>query len=241
MDKDTVYSSLGELLPEFRVFTYKSIPSTNAKAKWLQTGFPSGNLLVVAESQTEGRGRGEHTFFSPDGGIYMTIAANIPEYPRLLTVSAAVAVCLTLKKFGVDTRIKWVNDLFTDKGKVCGILCESGGYNRYICGIGINTANVQFPKDIENIAAAVELRDKRAEIVCEVARAFLDIITNWSEEKILSSYYENMLIVGKNIAYTVNGVRNTGTVLGINGDAHLLVRQQNGDISALSSGEIELI
>ena len=87
--------------------------------------------MVLASQQTAGRGRLGRRFESPAGkGVYLSLVLR-PSLPmteaQAVTVSAAVAVCRAVKKLcGLELGIKWVNDLYYNGKKVCGILTEAG-------------------------------------------------------------------------------------------------------------------
>lgn len=121
---------------------------------------------VMAKKQTEGRGQVGRIFYSPEGGLYMSILLR-PELRAekmcLITTAAAVAAAGAIEKvFGIETQVKWVNDLYYNGRKVCGILTEAvlreDGYADYvILGIGINVVwpDGGFPQKIEGVAGAL--------------------------------------------------------------------------------------
>ena len=108
----------------------EEVDSTNLEAKRRILAGSLEASLVVADRQSAGRGRMGRSFYSPRGsGVYCTLAleANMPmERAVSLTGAAAVAVMRAIRRLtGVQTSIKWVNDLYLDEKKVCGILAES--------------------------------------------------------------------------------------------------------------------
>ena len=145
------------------VYTYDSVGSTNDIAKDLgKSG--TKQALIIASEQTKGRGRRGRSFFSPNGsGIYMSILLR-PEHSSdiipLLTTASAVAVSKAIKSVtNINTSIKWINDLYINFKKVCGILCEASftsdnKLDFIIVGIGINInePNGGFPEELSNIA-----------------------------------------------------------------------------------------
>ena len=124
------------------------LPGTNAALRArAENGAPEG-LVLIAQAQSAGRGRGGHSFFSPQGGLYLSILLR-PEIGLRqavrLTAMAAVAACRAAEKVsGAELRIKWVNDLWRDGRKVCGILTEaaldmeSGMLDYAVLGLGFN-------------------------------------------------------------------------------------------------------
>ena len=118
------------LNPELRPLVEKTLDSTNAAVRRLaEQGAPEGTV-VLAGSQTQGRGRYGRTFYSPeDTGVYLSLLlrpAGDPQQTVLLTAAAAAAMCQAMEALGVENPgIKWVNDIFLSGRKVCGILCEA--------------------------------------------------------------------------------------------------------------------
>ena len=113
-----------------RIFRYDTVDSTNTEAKRLLNAGDRGNFLVVADEQTAGRGRQGKQFYSPRGtGIYMTMVVH---HGRRLqdavsvTTAAGVAVCRAIEELtDKHPQIKWVNDVYIDDKKICGILTEA--------------------------------------------------------------------------------------------------------------------
>ena len=137
---------------------HDSIDSTNNRAKELATqGCPAGTL-VVANQQTAGRGRQGRPFYSPSGsGVYFSLVLR-PGFALtdITAVTSYAAVCTAQsieEVFGTPVQIKWVNDLFAQGRKCCGILTEasilpeSGGIDYIVVGIGVNVSTPQggFP------------------------------------------------------------------------------------------------
>lgn len=240
------------------LYTYRSASSTNDLAKaGAEAGAEEGSVFI-ADSQTSGRGRTGKSFYSPDGtGIYMTIVLR----PKMaatealkITTCAAVAVAdaifeVTGKRLG----IKWVNDLFCDNKKVCGILTEAsfnmetGGLNYALLGIGID---VFAPKDgfgeLSDIAGALyPYSDNTAELRCRIAGAvcnkFFEYYNDMEAGELFEKYRSRLFILGKKITVIKGAEKHAATVLGLEKDYKLIVRYQNGEVESLSSGEISII
>ena len=168
--------------------------STNDEAYLLAENGAANGTTVTAREQTGGKGTNGRSFFSPGKtGIYMSVILRNVKQDRLLDVTpmAAVAVSRTLDKiFGVKTRIKWVNDVYLDGKKVCGILTKAQSKNGktdfIVVGIGINLFAPEggFPDDIKNTAGFVSrkydeaLRQKTIEeiavLLCDYAERLDD-------------------------------------------------------------------
>lgn len=101
------------------------------------------DTLFFTHEQSGGRGRGEKSFVSKKGGIYMTLvlAGGACESPAHLPLFAALAVTDALKDCGVKAGVKWPNDIILNGKKLCGILCKKTSANNAVIGIGINVYN----------------------------------------------------------------------------------------------------
>lgn len=190
-------------LPEredLKIAVYPTIDSTNNEAKRRLGAGDGGNLLIVADAQTAGRGRMGHTFYSPDGsGIYMTLSIDLanPLYqPERITLAAAVAVVRALHPYlNEELRLKWVNDIFYREKKVCGILSEgvtdleTGLIQHAIVGIGINVRPAEFPEELRDIAGTLGiLSPSRNEIVGRIVTELLDLYQDLSSDLYLQEY-----------------------------------------------------
>ncbi|MBO4422670.1 MAG: biotin--[acetyl-CoA-carboxylase] ligase, partial [Clostridia bacterium] len=125
----------------FRKEYHKTLISTNDTAKQYAREGREEGTVVIAGAQTGGRGRLGRSFFSPEGGVYMSLILRpaFDDY-TIITPAAAAAVCRALERLGFGCRIKWVNDIYLSDKKVCGILTEADVAAGWaVLGIGINT------------------------------------------------------------------------------------------------------
>ncbi len=233
------------------VRVFGTIDSTNNEAKrMLESGF-SCFALIAAETQTGGRGRLGRSFYSPEStGLYFTIIIP-PCFPAeeatLLTPAAAVATVRVLEKFsGENLKIKWVNDIYKEDKKICGILAEAvldisgGGFAGFAVGIGINLSTVDFPEDIADIAASLKTDADRNEIAAGIARELFAFAKNLSAREFLPEYREHSLVTGKKIHFIKDGEKTNATALGIDDDGGLTVKLENGEVTTLRGGEISV-
>lgn len=247
---------------------FASIDSTNAEAlrrlAAAQNVRELDKTIIAADGQTAGRGRLKRAFYSPaQKGIYFTAicapAAPIDD-PARLTACAAVAVCRSLKEFfNVEAKIKWVNDIYVNDKKVCGILAEGhlgpdGHVDAAAIGIGINIYPSDFPAEIASRAGSVldkdfsqgqEMDDVRLNLARDVCQKLFDILDDGARtQEAMQEYAGLSFIVGKEITVTpiIGDDRSAypATVLGIDKKARLLVRLDDGSERALSSGEISI-
>ncbi len=191
-----------------KVHVLDKIDSTNNYAKTLEcNGIPN---IVIAEEQTKGRGRLGRSFHSPASkGIYMTISFE-PTFgldkAMLITTLSAVAVCHAFEDtVGIGPKIKWVNDIYLQGKKACGILTEAesnfetGAISRINVGIGINCFEQNFPDEIKDKAAYIGNGAKdysRNDLIAAVVNNFFDLIENFNRQKLLRDYKSRSMILG---------------------------------------------
>ena len=222
------------------VIPLETTESTNDLAKKAALeGAPDGTTYI-AKVQTGGHGRGEHTFFCYDGGLYLSIVIRNASLPaELITSAAAAAVCRAVRAAAcAPVLIKWVNDLYLGDKKVCGILALRTG-DAYVVGIGINVKEVTFPDDLRQTAAAlcsdIDLNILAAEIIARLRRAVNEPVKSIIEYCSKYSY-----TLGKEVTYIKNGKSFIGTAEKLLPDGSLSVELNNGSTDILSSGEISV-
>ena len=233
------------------VCVFKSIDSTNTQAKRVFKKGENG-MLLCAEMQTAGRGRQGKSFYSPEKtGVYFSLVLN-REMPLNLaaraTTAAAVAVAKTVEEL-TDKRakIKWVNDVFVDGRKVCGILTEAIPSEKkdyadgIIVGIGINVSTVDFPDEIKDIAGSLESGniDKNL-LVAKIVNNIYDFPFDFENPKIIEEYKARSLVLGRQISFVKNGETCTATAVDIDKDCGLVIKLPDGETQTLTSGEISI-
>lgn len=244
-----------ELAVKKNVLVYDSLESTNDKAKeHARDGAPSGTI-VVARSQTAGRGRLGRSFFSPEGeGLYMT-ALYCPDVSAgelmTLTAFASVAVCDAIEVVaGARPRSKWPNDIVAGGKKLCGILTElsldpSGGVRSAVIGIGVNVGHSAFPPELEETASSLKLEYGFAPPLAGVCAAIAERLDEAVPACIgeargewLRKYKADCLTIGKRVALARGKTVRNGTAAGIDDNAALIVSFDDGTVEAVSSGEV---
>ncbi len=270
-----VRSSLpGTLAEQFCICAADEITSTNTVLKEyaaaaVTDGRPITPTVLLARKQTGGRGRLGRSFHSPDGtGLYMSIllVPTLPPTESLCLTTAAAAACAESADAirhtaGVPLKnkigIKWVNDLYLDEKKVCGILAEAAltptmdALSWAVIGIGINLLPPinGFPDDLSQVAGTLfpanspidtdaVLANLCADIVCRLM-TYLD-----SDKKsdILAVYRQRSILDGRAVlvrpAGSLGGDEIPATVCGIDDNFGLIVRYEDGLQAVLSSGEV---
>ena len=237
MAKDEILKKLTHSLP---LYVFDEIDSTNRFAKDLTDTL----ALVVAKSQSMGRGRLGRSFISPKGGIYMSLRANIPDlYDNVpfITTAASVAVCKAIRSlYNKDVSIKWINDIYLNKKKVAGILCESSDSSHAIIGIGINFAD--YPKELENVATSLfdkKTSHKPYELIALITDNLLDILKKLPDTSFMEYYKAHSFVLGKRVLCIEGNQSFEATAVDITHTGSLVVKTDNG-LKTLSTGEITL-
>ena len=259
--------SIAALLPDDRgssVHVFDSVDSTNNILKDLSSkGAPSGTV-VIADHQTGGKGRRGRSFTSPSGaGVYFSYLlrpkAGFDKISDLTSWTAVATADAIRNAYGLDSQIKWVNDLLMNRKKICGILTEvsvegeSGFIDTCIIGIGINVNECaeDFPSEISQIATSISLENGgkkffRSKLAAELIRSMDKLSSDWPDG---SSYYLkryrdlNITVGSKITAYSLmleNGDGRMGTALAINDDFSLKVEFADGSVADLRSGEVSV-
>lgn len=252
MDKKILEQYLNQKL---NITIFDELDSTNNYLKKIGSNGEKENGLVIALSQTGGRGRMGRSFYSPNGsGIYFSLLLHpkfSAEKSLFLTVMAAVSVAETVMKYNKnDVKIKWVNDIYIDGKKVCGILTE-GAINSnkmldyVVVGIGINLIAPEngFPDEIKDTATAVfpgKTQDNiKEKIVADVVNKFFDMY-NGIDTDFIKRYKEYSYLTGKDINIISGETVRPATVIDITDDCHLLVKNENDKIEEISSGDVSV-
>lgn len=226
-------------MSKINILAFDSVDSTSTYAKNNAATLPLPSL-IIANSQTAGRGRRGNSFYSPENtGLYMTVVFEAPVDCTLLTPKAAVAVCQALEEYGIYPQIKWVNDLFLNSKKVCGILSEcfiSEGRTLVAVGVGINLKTEYFPDELP-MAGSINLECNKSKLAEEIA---CRILSEFHSEAVISEYRKRLFVLGKEISFVRNGNTYTGCAVDINENCNLKVKLTDGSLETLSSGEISI-
>lgn len=213
----------------------------------------SGALTVVSDRQTGGRGRFTRSFYSPSStGIYMTYAfrSNLDE-KSLLSVTPVTAALLHQELSAYSDsplRIKWVNDLYNDSGKIAGILTEllDVDSSRWIViGAGINVLKpADLPSELRDVIGNLAKKASRDEIACRMHDAFARVFRPdaVSLPSMHEYYTRNCLSIGRHVTVrNTNGDSYEAQSIDIN-DSYALVVVPSGSDSAVTvfSGEVSV-
>jgi BirA family biotin operon repressor/biotin-[acetyl-CoA-carboxylase] ligase len=146
-----------------QIMCYSEVSSTNDLAASLAEHGVREGCVVIADTQTAGRGRHGRSWCSPAGaGLYVSVVMRpLPRAVPLITVAAGVAVAEGIRAAtGLAPALKWPNDVYVGSRKLAGILAEAGstssGVQHVVLGFGINLLPAAYPSDIAGRATSLE-------------------------------------------------------------------------------------
>lgn len=255
LSDEGIRKGLRDELKDIDIIVYDEIDSTNTEAKRrLYSSEVKDFTVIVSDMQKGGRGRTGKSFTSPKGsGVYFSIILHPKEsydfsYFDLTTVKAAVAVAEGIKEATAkQAEIKWVNDLFLNGKKICGILSEldadfeSRSVKSVIVGIGINVNEPRDDsfKDLKDIAGYIGTDVIRNEILSSILNAFYENNFVKSDKEIIDYYKKHSLVIGKELSFELNGKKYSAKGIDINDKGNLIVDTGKEKIT-LSSGEVSI-
>ncbi|MCM8796482.1 MAG: biotin--[acetyl-CoA-carboxylase] ligase [Candidatus Omnitrophica bacterium] len=235
-----------------KIYYFESITSTMDAAMELGIkGAPEGSV-VIAEAQTRGRGRLGRVWFSPKyKGIYFSVILRpklAPANISILTLLAAVSVVEAVKKIaGVDTEIKWPNDILLENKKLGGILTELNAemdkVNFVIIGIGLNVNNDKrfLPSGAISLKEKSAQETSRIELLQEILRRLETnyfILGHKGSKAIIERWREYAITLHRRVKVYCQGQYIEGEVVNIDTDGGLLVRKDSGVIQKIFSGDL---
>lgn len=243
---------LKHLKSDVSVIPFETTDSTNTQAKLYCGQFKDEGItspvLFIAEHQNGGKGRLGRTFFSPaDSGLYMSLLIKADEIENdIVCVTTATAVCVAdaIKKLcSITPKIKWVNDIYIENKKVCGILCEAVTnpdtmkIEYIIIGIGVNIGITKFPDELKDIATSLSEKTNKNKLCAYITDNIVEQLSRISDRSFIDKYKELSLVLGKQITYTENEETKEATAVDIDNNGGLVIQTESGT-KTLSTGEI---
>lgn len=250
-------SRIGTKMAGKNLLYFDKIDSTNIEAKrQAEAGAPEG-LLVVADSQMDGRGRRGRSWEAPEGvNIYMTLLLRpsfLPEQASMVTLVMALSTAQAIRRVSnLPAVIKWPNDIVVNGKKVVGILTEltmETDYIQYlVCGVGINVNQKKFSPVISEHATSLYLEGgkafRRAELIAAVMERFEENYEIFCRQGdmygLLGAYNELLVNCQKQVRILDPKGEYEGVALGINRKGELLVKKADGTQEAVYAGEVSV-
>lgn len=231
------------------------VDSTNTYLKELAKNSTIDRMAVIADKQTGGRGRLGRSFVSNQGsGIYMSILLR-PELSihaaKKITCMASVATTRAIDKLTrAKTSIKWVNDIYLNQKKICGILTEGAtsleqnSMEYVIIGIGIDCYHQTFDEELSKRVTTIEdelgITISRNALISEIINIIIEYMDDFdaSSPLFMKEYVEKSFLIGMNVELQKGNETTIAKVIDINLDGELIVEDANRNRITYSSGEI---
>jgi BirA family transcriptional regulator, biotin operon repressor / biotin---[acetyl-CoA-carboxylase] ligase len=238
------------------IFFFDTLASTNMLAMEMAAKGCSAGSVVIADSQTSGKGRLGRTWFSPAGrNLYlsMVVRPNIPPGDAsILTMLSAVACATALNNYcGLPVSIKWPNDLLAGNRKIAGILAETRAdidriYHAVIgIGINVNLSSDEMPAEISALATSLFIETGKRYMRTGLAAEIISEFDRWYELLLISGkiiiadrWSELSSTIGQNIRLAVGDLIYEGTAEGIDEDGLLILRLHDGTCRKFSAGDV---
>lgn len=202
---------------------FDTLSSTNDYCETREFG---EDTAIIAREQTGGKGTKGRSFFSPRGGVYLSLVRYYPckaENSFSLMIASCMAVVKTLELYGVSAGVKWPNDVFLKGKKICGILIknsfEGENVKKSITGIGVNVNN-DIPKDLADIA--INLKSVVGEV--DIDEFYKRLIENLYADYSVDEYRSRNIVLGKEITVIKNGESRKAVAEDVAADGSLVLK-----------------
>ncbi len=229
----------------------ESVDSTNSYLKHLSDS--KAGTVVIADMQTGGRGRRGRSFWSPNGGIYMSVmytSADMFDVGKI-TSCVALSVCKAIEKLTeLQPKIKWVNDVFLNNKKVCGILCEAitnpktSLIEGVIIGIGLNVCDANVPAELKEIVTSLNRESGRKishnTLVAEILNSLENELESINNHGLIEELSNRSLVLGKRILVNSTTESYEAEALRLDSSCGLVIKRGE-EVLTLSSGEVSII
>lgn len=236
------------------IYRFEELTSTNDEAR--ADRYAEGDL-VVAERQTAGRGQRGHTWLSPEGeNLTFTLVVE-PKFLAardqfLISETAALALSDTFRRYAIETRIKWTNDIYHEDRKLVGILIEhfySGTQlRRTLIGIGININQTHFDPSLPNPVSMRQILGRtldREAVLDTFAACFAaryEALKQADYAAIAADYTAQLYRLGREQRFRLpEGEEFTATIEGVKPDGVLLLRHTDGSVRGYRFKEVEFV
>lgn len=229
---------------------FDSLGSTNDYLKEKSNaGILEAKDAVIAFSQTKGRGRLNRSFESPHGGVYISFYyGNIRgKEKEILSVMPSVAAVVSMfikNKLGIDTCIKWPNDVIYNNKKCSGVLCEQTKTGDLIVGVGLNYKIDKFDSSLSDKAISLFNTSSSCPPIEQIAADLLNALREVQpliNNRALFEYYNSVLLYkGSNVSLKTiyNNQIVEGKCLGVNENGELLIETFDSSIKTYNVGEL---
>jgi BirA family biotin operon repressor/biotin-[acetyl-CoA-carboxylase] ligase len=228
-----------------RFFRLSEVESTNEYVKGILKNAPEGTV-VLADVQTAGKGRKGRNWYSPEGGLWMSVLLDHCD-SCLMPLTAAVAICEVFELYDIRLGIKWPNDLFLNRKKVAGILTEIVD-ERAILGIGINLNVEQFPSDLTEKASSILVETKKHlntqtvyQDLCYSVDKHYQYLKDKKIDELLKKWRDYTIMIGRDVRIDLPDRVVMGKVLDIDRQGALIVLRADYGVEHIIAGDCSLL
>jgi BirA family biotin operon repressor/biotin-[acetyl-CoA-carboxylase] ligase len=228
-----------------KFYRLTEINSTNDYIKEILENAPEGTV-VVADTQSSGRGSKGRSWYSPEGGLWMSVLLKHHEN-CLISLIAGIAICEAFATYDIDSKIKWPNDVLLNGKKIAGILPEVVEDN-VVLGVGINLNVRQFPDDLQEKASSIFIETKKHldpqsfyHCLCKFLDAYYCILKKEEVDTLLSKWRQYTLMRGRDVSIELPGRLVVGKVLDIDRQGALIVMRADYGIEHVIGGDCRLL
>ena len=255
LNEGYIKKKIGSLKKDVQIITYDTIDSTNTQAKLYAESRDGERAVFIAGAQTAGRGRLGRSFISEAGkGLYLSILLSggfEPDFAVSLTTYMAVIASRAIEKLAkIETRIKWVNDIYAGGKKLAGILTEGKAANDgrslayAVVGIGINLLKQEFDENVKTIATTVE--DECGEkidinsLAALIVKEFFENLGFVGTKEIAKEYKSRSFLIGEEVNVIKPTHEYQAHVTDITDKCELVLTLPDGTTEILSTGEVSV-
>ena len=239
----------------YRIYHFDNVPSTNDMAKKIARRSEEERIVIVADTQTRGRGRLGRQWISPKGGLWLSIIVRpqicLKEALKLTFITSTTVARTLQEMFGLRTEVKWPNDVLVNGRKICGILTETSTKGNIVefavVGIGLNV-NIDletFPSNLRKTVTSL-----KCELNYEVKRkALMENLLEYFERRykcLLDGKWDSLLqewknlstFLGKQVRVTSSDESYVGIATDVDCDGAFIIKLQSGEFKKIVAGDV---
>jgi len=228
---------------------FHRLNSTNDKAFNLALNNAKEGTCIITDIQTKGKGRMGRTWHSPAGGLYFSFILRpeiAPNKINLITLVFAVAIAKSLRKFGLNAKIKWPNDILIAQRKICGILlemdCEADRIKFLIAGIGINnsTSHSELTHNATSVYEETGMKINNQDLLKETLEnldKYYLLFKKGQTKRIIQEAKQLSMLINKKVNLTIAKKTIAGKVVCFNTDCAIILKTKNSNTERFLSAD----
>ena len=228
-----------------KIYKLTETNSTNDYIKQTLSGEPEGTV-VIADVQTAAKGRKGRKWYSPEGGMWMSVLLDQFDH-HLIPLTAGVAICEAFCNYDITPLIKWPNDILLNGKKIAGTLAEIVD-RKVILGIGINLNVKEFPGELKQRATSILIETKKhfdKQTFCQHLCRSLDenymALKEEQVETLLAKWRKNSAMLGRDVRIELPDREIVGKVLDIDQQGGLIVMRADYGVEHIIAGDCRLL